>query len=92
MDFEWDENKNITNIAKHGYDFRDVIEVFTDKDLFVYPSSYNLEERYIAVSRYEGKYITLIYTVRDQTIRLISSRRARKKEIKDYEQAKRKDR
>ncbi len=44
MEFEWDENKNRSNIKKHGYDFRDVVRVFDDKDLFIYPSSYILEE------------------------------------------------
>jgi len=92
MEFEWDENKNQSNIEKHGYDFRDVVRVFDDKDLFIYPSSYILEERYIAIGLYESKYIALVYTLRGQTIRLISTRRARKKEITDYEQAKRKNR
>ena len=31
MDFEWDENKNLKNIAKHGVDFNQAKEVFNDK-------------------------------------------------------------
>ena len=32
MKFEWDENKNKTNMQKHGIDFNDAKEVFKDKD------------------------------------------------------------
>ena len=46
MDFEWDENKNQINIAKHGYDFRRVVKVFKGYDfLYKYPSSYTEEKR-----------------------------------------------
>lgn len=30
MQFEWDEDKNRENIAKHGIDFRDVPDMFTE--------------------------------------------------------------
>lgn len=92
MNFEWDENKNQSNIEKHGYDFRDVVQIFTNEDLLVYPSSFAWEERNVAISQFKGKYIALVYTARENVIRLISARRARKKEIKAYEQAKRKSR
>jgi len=92
MNFEWDENKNQSNIEKHGYDFRDVVQIFTDEDLFVYPSSFALEARNVAVSKFKGKYVALVYTVRTDAIRLISALSARKKEVAAYEQAKRKNR
>ena len=32
MEFEWDETKRLTNIEKHGVDFAEAIEMFTDSD------------------------------------------------------------
>ena len=32
MLFEWDEEKNVANVKKHGIDFEDAIRVFEDDD------------------------------------------------------------
>ena len=92
MEFEWDENKNLSNIKKHGYDFRQVLPLMVrTPSLFVYESSYQGEQRYVAIAPFDGSYVAIIYTKRQEKIRIISVRRARKKEVKSYEQEKRKD-
>jgi uncharacterized DUF497 family protein len=42
------------------------------------------ESRYLAIGLYRGREITVVYTVRDEKIRLISARRARKNERELY--------
>jgi uncharacterized protein len=44
MEFEWDENKRLINLEKHGLDFRDVDLVFSGK-VVVVPAKHSSEER-----------------------------------------------
>jgi len=92
MEFEWDENKNKVNIAKHNISFVAAAGVLKRKDILVKPSSHQSEERLIAIGPYKDRFIAVIYTMRGDTYRIISARAARKTERRDYEQAKRKNR
>jgi hypothetical protein len=85
MIFEWDENKNITNIAKHGIDFNDVVSAF-DFDMLVRRDEredYG-EERFIGIGRIMSVEIVLVWTIRENKIRIISARQANKKERNIY--------
>jgi len=85
MAFEWDDNKNKVNITKHGIDFVDAKEIWQGKVMeFPSPQDHN-EERIIAIGLYKERCITVIYTWRDNIRRLISARKARENEQKDYE-------
>ncbi len=80
-DFEWDESKNLVNISKHGLSFDQAKEIFA-YDHTIIPSIYSEEKRYIAIGKLQGiVFIAIIYTLRKGTIRIISARRAKKKEI-----------
>lgn len=93
MDFEWDENKNIANIAKHGYDFRRAAKILKGDDfVYEYHSSYMDEKRIVAIGLYESQHVAIIYTFRNDQTRIISVRRARKKEVENYGKAKRENR
>ena len=87
--FEWDEKKREINIDKHRIDFAEAIEVFKDVDVFI-ASSHQLgeERRYIAIGVMKTTTITVVFTIRDETIRIISSRAARRNERAMYEQSK----
>ena len=85
MEFEWDENKNRLNIEKHGIDFIDAAGMINDGHAFIGLSSYENEQRFIATGPIEGRYITVVYTMRCETTRIISARAARKKERLEYE-------
>ena len=85
MEFEWDENKNLLNIEKHGIDFIDAARMIDDGYVFIGLSSYKNEQRFIATGIIEERYITVVYTMRGETIRIISARVARKKERFNYE-------
>jgi uncharacterized protein len=78
--FQWDEAKRLQNISKHKLDFKDSLPVFIDKRSLIRPSPRSGEERQIIVGQLERKIITIVYVMRDETIRLISMRAARKEE------------
>ena len=88
--FEWDEEKNARNIAKHGIDFKDAQRVFNGPcvsridDL----SDEYGELREITVGLLDGvSVIVVVHTDREGRIRIISARRALRHERKRYEAA-----
>ena len=83
--FEWDENKRQINIEKHGIDFADAVKIFDGffirrKDT---RSDYG-EDRYVTTGLLDDLEITVIYTPRNNKRRIISARRARVSERKEY--------
>ena len=86
MDFEWDEEKRHQNIRKHGIDFLkaktiwcgDVVEYISLQD-------YHGEERWMAMGELNGDFVTVVFTWRGVSRRLISARKARRYEQEDYE-------
>ncbi len=85
MNFEWDENKNLVNIQKHLIPFDVAASVFDNTDVMLTDTrKYYKEVRYIAYGKlvFGGKELVLavIVTYRKGTIRIISARKAKKKE------------
>ena len=86
MEFEWDENKNKSNQEKHGIDFNDAKDIFND------PNRINSEDnrkdygekRWIAIGMVANIFLTVVYTIRDAAIRIISARRSNRKERQAY--------
>ena len=86
MRFEWDERKRLSNIEKHGLDFIDVVAVFEAPHVEV-PSIYPGEEqRFLSIGTIEGRYVTVVYTIRNAVFRIISFRRARHEERQKYKE------
>ncbi len=86
MTFEFDKNKSITNKVKHNIDFTEAQELWNDPYSFELPSPQSEDEkRYLVVGKIHTKNYTAIITYRDTSIRIISVRRSREKEIKLYE-------
>jgi len=86
MTFEFDKKKSITNKVKHNIDFTEAQELWNDPYSFELPSLQSEdEERYLVVGKIHTKNYTAIITYRDTSIRIISVRRSREKEIKLYE-------
>ena len=88
MEFEYDENKSKSNKIKHGINFEEAKELFDDEFAIIYPANQTKEERYFVTGIIKDKFYTAIITFRNKNIRIISTRRARKKEIKYYERLK----
>jgi uncharacterized protein len=83
LTFEWDENKNRANFEKHGIGFKVASRLF-ESEYITYYSPKGDEARHIAVGEVADKIISVVYTVRYEKIRIISARRAWKKEERAY--------
>lgn len=81
--FEWDEEKRKQTIIKHGIDFIDAIKIFDGKTLLS-QSIRNDERRWTAIGLLDGIEIAVICTMRNDTCRIITVRRARRHERKEY--------
>jgi len=88
MVFEWDSEKEKINLRKHGIDFSTASRVFDDENrLEMYDKAHSEnEERYITIGTINDiTYIVfVVYTERDDSIRLISARKATAKERRLY--------
>jgi uncharacterized DUF497 family protein len=86
MEFEWDEHKARTNLRKHRIDFADAATVFEDYHALTIPDDDPDEQRYATIGMDAlGRTLVVIYTARGERIRIISARRATKRERADYE-------
>ena len=82
--FEWDNNKNRSNQKKHGISFEDASDIFNDNDRIQYQETRDGEKRYKIIGKAFEAIITVIYTMRDLIVRIISARRSSKDERKAY--------
>lgn len=85
--FEWDEFKSRANLIKHGIAFDDAIEIFYGP-VVVKGSKRNNEERWIAIGKSDDQLVTVIFTRRNDLIRIISARHPRPDEKRAYRHAK----
>ncbi|WP_103668029.1 BrnT family toxin [Pseudanabaena sp. BC1403] len=89
MKYEWDENKAVKNLAKHGVSFSEAKTIFDDP---LYVDFYDLdhsedEERYLIVGESNrGRLLIVSYTERRESIRIISAREVTKSEREAYEE------
>lgn len=79
IEFEWDANKEIINIKKHGISFVAAAKLFSEAH-YEAPSDRNNEIRYLAVGEVAGRVVAVVYTKRGENYRIISARRAREYE------------
>jgi hypothetical protein len=77
MDFEWDDNKALSNFAKHKIDFSDAIRIFLDPfRLEAVDERQDYQEtRFQVIGQVSGVTLVVIYTQRGEKFRLISARR-----------------
>lgn len=90
LKFEWDSNKNRDNIKKHKISFEEAKEVFYDDNaiLFDDPEHSIFEDRFLIIGRIRNMNIYVVshcYKEKNDIIRLISARKATKKEKETYE-------
>ncbi len=89
LELEWDEAKAKANLAKHGVTFETARHVF--KDMFALDeeerSALYGESRRITTGLARGEMITVVYTERGEAIRIVSARKATKREASDYAKA-----
>lgn len=89
MLFEWDTEKDMINIKKHGIDFETASRVFFDENrIEMFDDIHSTyEDRYITIGMIDNiAYIVMVvYTEREESIRLISARKATNKERRMYD-------
>jgi uncharacterized protein len=82
---EYDKDKNDINISKHGISFDEAVKLFHDPDLIELSAKSSDEPRYLLIGCIQDKHWSAIITYRNNKIRFISVRRARKEEAELYE-------
>jgi uncharacterized DUF497 family protein len=86
--FEWDKNKASANERKHGVTFQEAATVFIDElaAVFVDEDHSDDEDREIIVGNsIRNRLLIVSFTERGDAIRIISARKATKRERKDFE-------
>jgi uncharacterized protein len=89
--FQWDKGNIIKNPAKHQIKNSQSEEIFLDEDLLIIEDIKHSqkENRQIAIGKsFDKTLLFIVFTIRKQKIRIISARKANKKEKKAYEQLK----
>ncbi|EAW39111.1 MULTISPECIES: BrnT family toxin [Lyngbya] len=87
MAYQWNRDKAIANLRKHGIDFADAVSIFSDDLAITITDERFEEERFITVGMDAfGRILVVVYTVREDEIRLISARKATRKERQQYEE------
>lgn len=85
MDFEWDEAKRLSNLAKHGVDFVRAAKIFRNPVLEAIDESGDHSElRLKAIGQSEGDCFIVVYTWRGDSRRVISAWKARRHEQEEY--------
>jgi len=85
VEFEFDPNKSQSNQSKHGINFLRAQMLWLDEDRIAFPANSDTETRFALLAILDGKVWVAFYTLRKEKVRIISVRRARKKEKEIYE-------
>lgn len=83
--FEYNEPKRRATLAKHGIDFVEAQELWTDPHLLEIPAKTIDEPRHLLIGRIDGKHWSAVVTYRGGQFRLISVRLSRPEEVELYE-------
>jgi uncharacterized protein len=89
MEFEWDPEKAVQNLAKHGVSFAEAGTVFGDPLAITYsdPDHSDDEDRFLTFGHSSAGHLLVVsHTERGNKTRIISARRATRKERKLYEE------
>lgn len=84
--FEWDPIKNMSNLRKHGVAFDEALQVFSNQYFAALDLRRNYGEvRWIGIGVTTASDVLVVaFTRREKIIRIISARRASKKEARKY--------
>ncbi len=86
MDYEWNRKKARENLKKHGVDFADAVISLEDENALTIKDKDHDEVRFKTLGM--GPYLNILYVVHIEVslncIRIISARKADKKEEKHY--------
>ena len=86
MEYEWDPGKAIAKLKKHRVSFADAVTVFSDDRALTMEDPQPDEERSLTLGMdAQGNVLVVVYTWREDRIRIISARKATPAERRQYE-------
>ncbi|PYO51625.1 MAG: hypothetical protein DMD83_27295 [Candidatus Rokuibacteriota bacterium] len=89
MEFEWDPPKAAANVKRRRVSFNEAASLLEDPLSTTYPDEAHSEEetRFLTIgASHRGRVLVVAHTERNDTIRIISARRATRREREFYEQ------
>lgn len=87
LKFEWDPEKARSNLRKHGVSFEEAATCFGDRLSITIgdPEHSGVESRYVLVGlSFRNRLLVVVHTERGDTIRVISARKATRRERQAY--------
>jgi uncharacterized DUF497 family protein len=86
IEFEWDPRKAAANVRKHGIQFADAVPVLEDeRAISLRNGVHSEEERWVTIGMDAlARVVTVVYTWRGNTVRIISARPATPNERMQY--------
>jgi hypothetical protein len=87
LEFDWDEDKRRKNIQKHRIDFVEACKIFLNDTVDIEDTSSSGERRFISIGQTQGLILAVVFTYRNDRIRIISARKASKNEKRIYYQS-----
>ncbi len=91
-EFEWDEDKALLNISKHGISFEEAASAFEDEYAVILPNEeHSIDEfRFVLLGRTnDRRVLSVIHVERAERLRIISARKTTERELRDYDRARR---
>lgn len=77
MFFDWDEAKRLSNLEKHDLDFIRAVLIYHNPEKLTVTQNTETEERFLDLAMLDGRLTALVYTYRNDKVRVISLRKAR---------------
>lgn len=73
--FVWDVQKEVQNLLKHGVDFKTAQKAFDDANRIIHfdPAHSHIEDRFFCFGKVEQKILTVRFTYRENTVRIIGA-------------------
>jgi len=85
MKFEWDNNKQKLNLNLHGFDFKHVMGFDWNTAEYRLDTRFTYgENRVIATGMFMGRVTVMVFTLREDRLRIISWRKANQREVRGY--------
>ncbi len=85
MEFEWNEDKRLSNIDKHQIDFIGSESLFDGYTVTIEDDRQNYgEQRFVTFGNLNNRIVAVVHTETVETIRIIPIRKATKNEIRGY--------
>jgi uncharacterized protein len=86
IEYEWDGDKRLSNLERHGLDFRSDYLVYENPGKLTLKRRYSHETGLMDIAEVERRAMVLVYTLRSEAVRCISFRYAERKERRIYDE------